>query len=139
MATPAGAMASCTANSNHPERERNQTMREKMRPKGRSVLIAGLFAGLLVPVLAAQNSPPPATQPAATDVVKELDAMRKRIEQLEAELKNQKAQEAPVKAAEAPAAPVETVTVDANNTATTPVLPAIFPGKFAVRPVATVI
>jgi hypothetical protein len=68
---------------------------------GRGILVAGIFVGLLGQTLVAQNTSAP--QPAPVDIAKELEAMKKRIEQLEAELKNKKAQEEPAAAtAEAP-------------------------------------
>jgi len=75
-----------------------------MLASGRGVLVAGLFVGLLGQTLVAQNTsaPQPAPQEVPADIAKELDTMKKRIEQLEAELKAKKGQEEPAKAAAAP-------------------------------------
>src|SRR5262252_9340892 len=97
--------------------------------RGRSVLVAGLLAALMAPGLMAQNT---TGSSSSTDVGKELEAMRKRIEQLEAELKSQKARE------EASAKPSDqnaagpAVAADAKNEAgAAPILPANFPKNFA--------
>jgi hypothetical protein len=83
---------------------------EPMRAGGRGVLVAGLFAGLLGQTLTAQTASAPQTapQPTSADIVKELDMMKKRIEQLEAELKNKKSQEGPVTASAQTPAPTAT-------------------------------
>jgi Putative beta-barrel porin-2, OmpL-like. bbp2 len=63
----------------------------------RSVLIAAVLAALGGPAAYAQTGPaqPPSEQRSPSDVMKELDALKKRVEQLQSELKN-KSEAAPV-------------------------------------------
>jgi hypothetical protein len=63
--------------------------------KTRSVLMALAMAGFAVFRINAQTAPaPPASDPnSQADIVRELDDMKKRVEQLETELKNKAAQE----------------------------------------------
>jgi hypothetical protein len=107
---------------------------------GRSFLVAGILAGLLGQTLAAQTtpSPQPAPQQVPTDIAKELDAMKRRIEQLEAELKNKKAQEEPAKATAA--APVK-ATSDApvKASAVTPPASEVKPEAKAADPASVML
>ena len=55
---------------------------ERVPRSGRSVLVAGIFVGLLGQTLVAQNTSTaqPVPQQVPSDIVKELEIMKKRIE-----------------------------------------------------------
>src|SRR5579859_2031793 len=112
--------------------KRPSRMYKTMIANGRRILVAGIFAGLLGQTLAAQNTSAPQQVPA--DIVRELDAMKKRIEQLEAELKSKKAQEEPGKAtaeepvkASAVAPPPSEVKPEVKTAEPAPVMLANYP------------
>jgi hypothetical protein len=63
-------------------------MHDTIRISRSSVIIAGVLTGLLMGQnLAAQSSASPAAQPVSADLAKEMEALKKRLEQLEAESK----------------------------------------------------
>jgi hypothetical protein len=114
---------------------------ETVRASGRRILVASLFTGLLGQTLVAQNTSAqqPAPQQIPADVVKELDAMKKRIEQLEAELKNKKPQDAPAKAAvDAPVAAKVAPAVTTPGPEVKPVdSPRLTPASYPASPAET--
>jgi hypothetical protein len=81
---------------------------------GRSVLIAGVLAACMGRTAHAQTAPaqPVAEQRSPSDVIKELDALKKRVEELQSELKN-KPEPAPAPEVAKPAPAAEVAKPDA--------------------------